>query len=282
MEFQPIAAGPRGWAQAAQARPTLTTQRCVHSFVLLLVRLDLSNVKGDLLEKRIQAAQAVSWDELSMHPPDVYHAGYRFFLLRQEHLKLDLSQYLEQWYGDVPIGIQLADFLQLRPTAQKSLCKWRTSKSILSTKMYRILKGRQTTMSATTRNWTAALQKFLAAGRALHRYWTDCSSGRQLVEVLNHTRTGTSTSDALRAALEFRSYNPEGLANPELQSALLRAHWGKFAWEQVARLQHIRAGLEARQAKKILSKVNHHIRKPRFQGKVLKSAFCIFFFFNHF
>ena len=37
---------------------------------------------------------------------------------------LDMGRYLEQWYGRAPIGVQLGDFLQLRPTAQSSLCEW--------------------------------------------------------------------------------------------------------------------------------------------------------------
>ena len=37
---------------------------------------------------------------------------------------LDLGEYLKQWFGKVPIGVELADFLQLRPTAQFSLCEW--------------------------------------------------------------------------------------------------------------------------------------------------------------
>ena len=212
--------------------------------------------KGDLLEKKIKAAQAVLLDEMSMHPPDVYHAaGYRFSLLRQEQLKLDLSRYLEEWFGNVPVGIQLADFLQLRPTAQKSLCEWRSSKRAIdpvdedasdeegeedshvsnNSELGRLL----------FKNSLLRVVHFTGTGR-----FSDCSSGRQLVEILTHMRNGTSMSDSLWAALEARSYNPKGLANAELQTALLRAHWGGFAWEQVARLQHIRVGLEARQAKK--------------------------------
>ena len=68
--------------------------------------------------------------ELSMNPPDVYHAaGYRFSLLRQEPLGLDMSKYMEEWFGKMPIGIQLADFLQLRPATQKSLCEWVSAKA---------------------------------------------------------------------------------------------------------------------------------------------------------
>ena len=81
--------------------------------------------KGDPIEKKIIEVMAVLLDELSMNPPDVYHAaGFRFSLLRQERMMLDMGCYLDQWFGKVPIGVQLGDFLQLRPTAQRSLCEW--------------------------------------------------------------------------------------------------------------------------------------------------------------
>ena len=59
-----------------------------------------------------------------MSPSDIYHgAGYRCSILRQERLSLNLERYmaLDMWFGKMPIGIQLGDFFQLRPTAQKSL-----------------------------------------------------------------------------------------------------------------------------------------------------------------
>ena len=39
-------------------------------------------------------------------------------LLREELLGLDISKYMEEWFGKMPISIQLADFLQLRPATQ--------------------------------------------------------------------------------------------------------------------------------------------------------------------
>ena len=81
--------------------------------------------KGDPIEKKIEGAMAMLLDELSMVPPDVYHAGtFRLAMTRQERWRLEMVRYLEQWFGNVPIGVQLADFLQLRPTACLSLCEW--------------------------------------------------------------------------------------------------------------------------------------------------------------
>ena len=84
-------------------------------------------IKRTPLERAIEIAVAVILDELSMSPSDIYHgAGYRCSILRQERLSLNLEHYmaLDMWFGKMPIGIQLADFFQLRPTAQKSLCEW--------------------------------------------------------------------------------------------------------------------------------------------------------------
>ena len=81
--------------------------------------------KGDPVEKKIEGMMAMMLDELSMVPADVYHAAsLRFATIRQDRLMLDLGEYLKQWFGKVPIGVPLADFLQLRPTAQFSLCEW--------------------------------------------------------------------------------------------------------------------------------------------------------------
>ena len=81
--------------------------------------------KNDALEQQILASLACIVDELSMSAADVYHAlGLRFSVKRCEDWALDLSRYLQEWFGKMPIGLQLGDFLQLRPAAQASLCEW--------------------------------------------------------------------------------------------------------------------------------------------------------------
>ena len=78
---------------------------------------------------------------------------------------------------------------------------------------------------------------FTGSGR-----FSTCSSGQQLVEILLAMREGKKMSDALWAALEARSYSTAQLQADELRGRLLDAHWGGLAWEQVARLQHVRVG----------------------------------------
>ena len=81
--------------------------------------------KADALEMLLQKACACVLDEISMSPPEVYHAAsYRCSLLRQDRLELDMAQYLTQWFGKMNVSIQLGDFLQLRPVARRSLCEW--------------------------------------------------------------------------------------------------------------------------------------------------------------
>ncbi|CAK9053711.1 unnamed protein product [Durusdinium trenchii] len=211
--------------------------------------------KGDAIESQILNAKAGIFDEMSMTPPDVYHAsGYRFSILRQESQQLDLEKYLQEWFGALPIGIQLGDFLQLRPAMQKSLCEW--------------VKPVNPTMDATlpdeddeSRDVSNAseLGRLLfknSLGKVVHFTGTgrfsDCTSGKQLVALLSSMRNGTEIPDALRDALQERKFEVGSHKTLDLKKQLLLAHWGGFAWEVVARLQQLRAALEAKKANKML------------------------------
>ena len=55
-------------------------------------------------------------------------------------------------------------------------------------------------------------------------------------------------SDELWQAVKARSYTSASATSASTREQLLQAHWGGFAWEQVARLQQLRAALEARAA----------------------------------
>lgn len=219
--------------------------------------------KGNPIEKKIIEVMAVLLDELSMNPPDVYHAaGFRFALLRQERMMLDMSRYLQEWFGRVPIGVQLGDFLQLRPTAQRSLCKWHDAQRATDTAAAASSSDEEPVADeeAAQRTSNAAelgrnlfknsLQRvvhFTGSGR-----FSDCPSGQQLVQILMCMREGKRLPDDLWAALQARAYSKEQLRAQESRQRLLDAHWGGLAWEQVARLQHVRIGLEAKALNKIV------------------------------
>ena len=219
--------------------------------------------KGNPIEKKIIEVMAVLLDELSMNPPDVYHAaGFRFALLRQERMMLDMSRYLQEWFGRVPIGVQLGDFLQLRPTAQRSLCEWYDAQRATDTAAAASSSDEEPVADeeAAQRTSNAAelgrnlfknsLQRvvhFTGSGR-----FSDCPSGQQLVQILMCMREGKRLPDDLWAALQARAYSKEQLRAQESRQRLLDAHWGGLAWEQVARLQHVRIGLEAKALNKIV------------------------------
>ena len=219
--------------------------------------------KGNPIEKKIIEVMAVLLDELSMNPPDVYHAaGFRFALLRQERMMLDMSHYLQEWFGRVPIGVQLGDFLQLRPTAQRSLCEWHDAQRATDTAAAASSSDEEPVADeeAAQRTSNAAelgrnlfknsLQRvvhFTGSGR-----FSDCPSGQQLVQILMCMREGKRLPDDLWAALQARAYSKEQLRAQESRQRLLDAHWGGLAWEQVARLQHVRIGLEAKALNKIV------------------------------
>ena len=219
--------------------------------------------KGNPIEKKIIEVMAVLLDELSMNPPDVYHAaGFRFALLRQERMMLDMSRYLQEWFGKVPIGVQLGDFLQLRPTAQRSLCEWHDAQRATDTAAAASSSDKEPVADeeAAQRTSNAAelgrnlfknsLQRvvhFTGSGR-----FSDCPSGQQLVQILMCMREGKRLPDDLWAALQARAYSKEQLRAQESRQRLLDAHWGGLAWEQVARLQHVRIGLEAKALNKIV------------------------------
>ena len=220
-----------------------------------------AKTKGSPIEKKIMEVMAVLLDELSMNPPDVYHAaGFRFSVLRQERLMLDMGRYLEQWFGRVPIGVQLGDFLQLRPTAQRSLCEWHDVQRATDAaaqggssdeeELPENEAAQHTSNAAELgrlmfKNSLQRVVHFTGSGR-----FSDCPSGRQLVEILTSMREGKEMSDTLWAALEARALSQEELQAEELRQRLLDAHWGGLAWEQVARLQHVRVGLEGKALKK--------------------------------
>ena len=191
--------------------------------------------KGDPIEKKIIEVMAVLLDELSMNPPDVYHAaGFRFSLLRQERMMLDMGCYLDQWFGKVPIGVQLGDFLQLRPTAQRSLCEWHAAQRATDSMAAAASEdedlgedeaAQQTSNAAELgrmlfKNSLQRVVHFTGSGR-----FSTCSSGQQLVEILLAMREGKKMSDALWAALEARSYSTAQLQADELRGRLLDAHW---------------------------------------------------------
>ncbi|CAK9040128.1 Uncharacterized protein SCF082_LOCUS23397 [Durusdinium trenchii] len=212
--------------------------------------------KNDALEQQILASLACIVDELSMSAADVYHAlGLRFSVKRCENWALDLSRYLQEWFGKMPIGLQFGDFLQLRPAAQASLCEWVEVPSAVEPAPLTELQEAEAPEQASNaaelgrllfKNSMGIVVHFTGTGR-----FSSCASGQALVAILQHMRQGTAMTDALWAQLQSRVYEVQQLQDLQTapsRRAFLRAYWGALAWEQVARLQQLRAVLEAEDA----------------------------------
>jgi len=87
--------------------------------------LELNGEALKEMRSRWNPLMATVIDELSMAAPEVYHAlGFRSALARRVEHDLDVDKYMQQWFGKMPIGIQLGDFMQLRPATKRSLCEW--------------------------------------------------------------------------------------------------------------------------------------------------------------
>ena len=82
---------------------------------------------------------------------------------------------------------------------------------------------------------------FTGTGRFL-----DNDSGRDLVEILRCMRNGKALPEALWGKLQARELDMQVLeTDAALRERLFKCHWGGFSWEQVSRLQHLRAAHEA-------------------------------------
>ena len=241
--------------------------------------------KADALELLLQKAFACVLDEISMSPPEVYHAAsYKCSLLRQERLELDMDKYLTQWFGKMNVSIQLGDFLQLRPVARRSLCEWIEARSasaatdddvddqdeddeagihVLFSKVcnefgvgvskvffFPTLQVAESNAAELGRflfkNCIQHVVHFTGTGR-----FSACASGAALVDILCSMREGRILPEELWSQLQGRVVDLNALSSDAgTINKILAAHWGALAWEQIARLQHLRVQLEAKRAKR--------------------------------
>lgn len=78
-----------------------------------------------------------------------------------------------------------------------------------------------------------------------------CASGAALVDILCTMREGRILPDELWSQLQGRVVDLNELSSDGgTVNKILAAHWGALAWEQIARLQHLRVQLEAKRAKR--------------------------------
>ena len=209
--------------------------------------------KRTAVDKDIEFMCALIIDEMSMTPSDIYHCvAYRCSVTRQPRLQLDLGAYMHQCFGNVEILLQLGDFFQLRPIGQKSLCEWVDTEIATLSEDEDDHDTTESNMSELGRllfkNTLQHVVHFTGTGRFL-----DNQSGRDLVTVLRSMRTGVSMPDDAWERLAAREVDAGALqSNQQLRQRFLSAHWGAFSWEQVGRLQQIRAGYEALNAQQTI------------------------------
>ena len=209
--------------------------------------------KRTAVDKDIEFMCALIIDEMSMTPSDIYHCvAYRCSVTRQPRLQLDLGAYMHQCFGNVEILLQLGDFFQLRPIGQKSLCEWVDTEIATLSEDEDDHDTTESNMSELGRllfkNTLQHVVHFTGTGRFL-----DNQSGRDLVTVLRSMRTGVSMPDDVWERLAAREVDAGDLqSNQQLRQRFLSAHWGAFSWEQVGRLQQIRAGYEALNAQQTI------------------------------
>ena len=149
-------------------------------------------------------------------------------------------------------SVQRATSCKLRPAAQKSLCEWQEAVSAVETALpddAEDAPGAEVSNASELgrllfKNSARTVAHFTGTGR-----FSSCESGQALVRILTHVRQGTTMPDDLWALLRARALQSESLSSDIAKEQFLTAYWGGgFSWEQVARLQHVRAAMEARAA----------------------------------
>jgi hypothetical protein len=190
--------------------------------------------------------QAAVIDEISLAVAEVYHAMcFRSAIARQQAMQLDVTRYMSTWCGNLPIGLHLGDFMQLRPAGRRSLCEWMQNASesddvVIHGESTAAELGRYIFRDSITR-----VAHFSGTGR-----FSSCSHGQDLVCLLKHMRLATPMPDDLWARLQQQIVDPNcSTGNRMLQEPFINGHEGALQWEIVARLQQARAVRDARLAR---------------------------------
>jgi hypothetical protein len=210
-------------------------------------RLSIEGQTKKRLRELWDPVRAMVLDEVSLARPDVYYGtSVRAMYARQRTQHLDANAHGQQPFGHVPVLIHIGDFLQMRPPGRRSLCEVQAQEGgekdedecqeedgSTADELGRLL----------FRDNLTHVVQFTGTGR-----FQDTPSGRQLVAVLDCMRSGKPMSDELWAALSARAVD-ETCADPRLaEPRFAEGHEGATRWEFVARLQHLRAVRESRQA----------------------------------
>jgi hypothetical protein len=210
---------------------------------------DALGLKGEAFkEMRLKwnDALAAVIDEISMAVPEVYHGtAYRVSLTRYLKHELDSDMYMKEWFGKLPLGLHLGDFLQLRPAGKRSLCEWIDD----ATSAEELLAGQESTASELGRNLfrdsITHVVQFTGTGR-----FSQCASGQDLVQLLACMRESKSIPEELWQKVKAREIDLETDQSNMFKEGCFDGIEGAFWWELVTRLQQMRAIRQANAAGK--------------------------------
>ena len=241
------AMAPTHSAARLMGKETLTLHKAAAAGFQQEWHKEALNLKGGILQRmqsRWNLKRAVVIDEIGMAPPEVYHGlSLRSTYARQAQWSLDVNNYMQEWFGKMPIGLQLGDFLQVRPARRRSLCEVldhttpEESQEETSSEL-----GRQMFDDTLT-----SVHLFTCSNR-----FSRCPSGQALYKILQCIRLGKSIPEDHWQLLRERVLCDTG-KDPRLDDAKFRnGLTGAFAWEVVSRLLQLRAWRGAREQGKRL------------------------------
>ena len=211
--------------------------------------LELSGATLKQCQERWEYALASVMDEVSLTVAEVYHGlGFRTALSRRGKWELDVANYMRQWFGNMPIGLQLGDFLQIRPAGRRSLCEWLDTDVTVD----ELEEEGETTAAEMGRflfrDSLTHVVHFKGTGR-----FSTCASGQDLVNILSHMRLAKPLPEDLWQKLCSRVVQTNATIDPRLMDEkFLDGHEGGLVWEVVARLQQLRARRDAKRMRQQL------------------------------
>jgi hypothetical protein len=196
-------------------------------------------------QERWGPLRATVIDEISLAVPEVYHGiALRSTYARQQTHKLNVADYMQKWFGHMPLGLHLGDFLQLRPAARRSIAerlepKKEEEQETPEEDAAEDLKEEDTPAELGREAFHAGVN-FVSLFTGTGRFST-CESGQKLVQILECMRLGRRMPRDLWDELQKREL-VEDERDPRLDEPRFRdGHEGGFLWEVVGRLQQLRA-----------------------------------------
>ena len=159
-------------------------------------------------QERWGPLRATVIDEISLAVPEVYHGiALRSTYARQQTHKLNVADYMQKWFGHMPLGLHLGDFLQLRPAGRRSIAerlepKKEAEQEAPEEDAAEDLKEEDTPAELGREAFHAGVN-FVSLFTGTGRFST-CESGQKLVQILECMRLGRQMPRELWDELQKR------------------------------------------------------------------------------